>query len=207
MQHDFILLDRSGSMGSLWAEAIGSVNSYVQGLADKRVDTGVTLAAFDGQGGLDFTIVRDRIVPSTWHAVSQTEIEPRGMTPLNDAIGRIVALARAGNYDRVAIIIMTDGHENASRELTVAQAKVLLEDCQKRGWAVTWLGANFDNVQQAAFYGSGRGQTVNSTTRNLMATASAMSAKRATYGVTGQAATMDWNDAEQTAAKTDTGNG
>jgi hypothetical protein len=208
MDHDFILLDRSGSMSSLWAEAINSVNAYVRDLASRRVDTGVTLAVFDSMNGvLDFKIIRDRIVPSTWMAVSPTEAEPRGMTPLNDAIGRIVSLARSGNYEKVAIIIMTDGHENASKELTVAQAKDLLEDCRKRGWVVTWLGANFDNVQQAVFYGGIQGQTVNSTVRNMAATMSAMADKRFAYQATGMANTMDWSDAEQTAAKTDIANG
>lgn len=41
MQHDFILLDRSGSMESLWVEALGSVNAYVTKLAEDKVDTGV----------------------------------------------------------------------------------------------------------------------------------------------------------------------
>ncbi len=108
MQHDFILLDRSGSMQSLWTEALSSVNAYVKKLADDRVDTGVTLATFDtDNGAFDFTIVRDRIIPSTWHAVTERDATPRGMTPLNDATGRIVNLAEAGNYDKVAIIIMT----------------------------------------------------------------------------------------------------
>jgi hypothetical protein len=207
MDHDFILLDRSGSMSSLWTEAINSVNGYVKTLAEKNVDTGVTLAAFDGLSGLDFQIVRDRIIPKTWHPVAVTEIEPRSMTPLNDAIGKIVTLAKAGNYDKVAIIIMTDGHENASRELSITQAKALLEDCRQRGWVVTWLGANFDNVQQAMFYGSAGGQSVNSTARNMRATMTAMANKRFDYGLTGQSATMDWSDTEQATAKTDTGNG
>lgn len=30
----YILLDRSGSMGSLWEEALGSINGYVKGLTD-----------------------------------------------------------------------------------------------------------------------------------------------------------------------------
>ena len=51
---------------------------------------------------------------------------------MNDATGRIVNLARAGNYDRVAIIIMTDGLENASRELSMAQAKALLDECRAK---------------------------------------------------------------------------
>ena len=50
MQHDFILLDRSGSMQALWSEALHSVNAYVKKLAEDQIDTGVTLATFDKDG-------------------------------------------------------------------------------------------------------------------------------------------------------------
>ena len=126
-QHDFILLDRSGSMQALWTEALGAINGYVKKLADDKVDTGVTLAVFDSDDGLRFDVIRDAVAPSAWHPVTDADAVPRGMTPLNDATAKIVALANAGGYDKVAIIIMTDGMENASRELTVPQAKKLLD--------------------------------------------------------------------------------
>lgn len=75
MQHDFILLDRSGSMDKIWSEAIGSINGYVKKLAEEKVDTGVTLAVFDGQGGLQFDVIRDRITPATWKPVDVGEIQ------------------------------------------------------------------------------------------------------------------------------------
>ncbi|NBR25044.1 MAG: VWA domain-containing protein, partial [Micrococcales bacterium] len=40
----YILLDRSGSMGTLWNEALGSINAYVAKLKKKDM---VYLAAFD----------------------------------------------------------------------------------------------------------------------------------------------------------------
>ncbi len=191
MQHDFLLLDRSGSMESLWVEALSSVNGYVKKLAEDKVDTGVTLATFDKPDDkMTFDVIRDRIIPSTWRPVTKTDAEPRGMTPLNDAVGRIVALAKAGNYDKVAIIIMTDGIENASQELTITQAKALLDDCRAKGWQVIFLGANFDNAQQAASYGGARGQTVNSSAKNLGKTMAYTASLRANYGATG--ATMDF---------------
>src|SRR6202044_3378735 len=95
------------------------------------------------------------------------DAEPRGMTPLNDAVGKIVALADAGNYDKVVIIIMTDEHENASRELTVQQAKSLLDKCRAKNWQVIFLGANFDNAHQATSYGAAAHNTVQSSVRNL----------------------------------------
>ena len=36
-QHDFILLDRSGSMSSMWDEAISSVNVYMKKLAEEKI--------------------------------------------------------------------------------------------------------------------------------------------------------------------------
>src|ERR1700733_10805978 len=94
MQHDFILLDRSGSMQVLWSEALNSVNGYVKKLAEDKVETGVSLATFDKDGEqFKFEVIRDRIVPSIWTPVSSADAAPRGMTPLNDAVGRIVTLA------------------------------------------------------------------------------------------------------------------
>jgi hypothetical protein len=202
MQHDFILLDRSGSMETLWTEALSSINSYVKKLADNGVDTGVTLATFDSDGGeFDFTVIRDRIIPSTWKPVTNVDATPRGMTPLNDATGRIVNLAESGNYDKVAIIIMTDGQENASKELSVAQAKTLLDRCRAKNWQVIFLGANFDNAAQAASYGNVAASTVRSSKRNLGRSMNLAAAKRGEYDSSGAA--MTYTDAEKETLRRD----
>lgn len=200
MQHDFILLDRSGSMQSQWAEALGAINGYVKKLAEDNVDTGVTLVAFDkNHNDMDFVVLRDRITPQTWKPVSSEDATARGMTPLNDAVGKIVALANAGNYDKVAIIIMTDGHENASRELSVFDAKKLLDDCRAKNWQVIFLGANFDNAAQAASYGNAAASSIASSSANLGATMRATAALRTHYGVSGQA--MAFSDEDKRNAK------
>lgn len=200
MQHDFILLDRSGSMQGQWDEALGAINGYVKKLADEKVDTGVTLAAFDkNDADLDFTILRERIIPSTWKPVTREDATPRGMTPLNDAVGRIVALANAGNYDKVAIIIMTDGAENSSRELSVPQAKKLLDECRAKNWQVIFLGASYDNAAQAMSYGNAADATIQASTANLSATMARTALLRASYGVSGQS--MTFTDEEKRNAK------
>jgi hypothetical protein len=199
MQHDFILLDRSGSMDGMWVEALSSVNNYVKTLAADRVDTGVTLAVFDGENGkLDFRVIRDRITPPTWKPVDADDATPRGMTPLSDAVGQIVALAQRGapdgtQYDKVAIIIMTDGAENASRELSVAQARKLLDECRVRGWQVVFLGANFDNAAQATSYGTAIRQTVQSAPGKMGSAMAAMAQTRSSWGA-GQSVSMDFSD-------------
>lgn len=205
MQHDFILLDRSASMISQWAEALASVNAYVKRLADDNVDTGVTIAVFDRNGAeMDFKIVRDRITPQTMRPLTSADADPRGNTPLNQATYKLVELANKVHYDKVAIIIMTDGAENASdREFTVVGARKLLDDCRAKGWQVMFLGANFDNSGQASSYGNNIRQTVAAVSGNLGQTMSLMASKRGMYA-TGQSATMDWSDDEKTAAATKT---
>lgn len=200
MQHDFILLDRSGSMQSLWSEALNSVNAYVKRLADDKVDTGVTLATFDKDGEqFKFEVIRDRIIPSTWKSVSVEDATPRGMTPLNDAIGRIVALAKTGingaQYDKLALIIMTDGLENASREYTHTAAKALLDFCRAKNWQVIFLGADFDNAAQAASYGNVASATVAASAANLPEAMTEAAGMRASYADVG--APMHYTDEQK----------
>jgi len=197
MQHDFILLDRTGSMVNLWDEAISSINGYVEKLADDNIDTGVTLACFDSNGGVStFDILRDRIIPKTWAKVSKTEVQPRGLTPLNDAIGKIVGLAKLGyggvQYDRLALIIMTDGYENASREVNNQQAKALLDECRAKGWQVIMLGANYDPTAQATVYGVAAQNTSMVLPEKLGAAMTATASMRGAYATTG--ADMSFTD-------------
>lgn len=189
MQHDFILLDRSGSMQNIWTEALGAINNYVKKLADDNVDTGVTLMTFDSDemtSGYHFDVIRDRITPKTWRPVSNVDAEPRGFTPLSDGTGRIVNLANAGNYDKVAIIIMTDGHENSSKELTVEKTKSLLGACRAKNWQVVMLGADFNNAAQARSYGNAAASTATMGMGKMSAATSMLASKRSVYGATGQ---------------------
>lgn len=205
MQHDFILLDRSGSMSdnNLWGEALAAVNLYVKKLADDNVDTGVTLAIFDtdAQGHLDFQVIRDRITPKTWRPVTNNDASPRNMTPLSDATARIVALANAGNYEKVAIIIMTDGQENSSKEYSVTQAKVLLDSCRAKNWQVIFLGANFDNAMQASSYGNAPGATAAVASGNLGVATRTTARMRGAYGATGDAMNFTDEDKKSLASK------
>lgn len=194
--HDFILLDRSGSMQSMWVEAISSINSYVHQLDEKKVDTGVTVITFDrDQGVLKFEVIRDKVSPATWMPISKDEIHPRGSTPLWDAAARMVSLARAGGYDKVAAIFMTDGAENASEEVNLQQVKGMLDDCRKKDWQVIFLGANFDNASQALSLGANSSQFVQTSSRNFAATMDSLAVSRAAYGASGQA--MGFTDEEK----------
>lgn len=193
-------------METQWVEALASVNNYVRQLAIDNVDTGVTLATFDKDvGRLQFDIIRDRIIPRTWRPVSSADAQPRGGTPLFDAVGKIVDLAERGNYDKVAIIIMTDGEENSSVELNINHAKGMLDRCRGRNWQVIFLGANFDNLHQSSSLGAHVNQSVSAARGTYTAHTQLLAEKRAVYGATGQSISM--SEAEKQALNTTGGAG
>ncbi len=159
--HTYILLDRTGSMAGIWDEALSSVNAYageLVKLGDPLPD--VTLAVFDAQDGLQFDVLRRKISAANWTNVTNAEATPRGMTPLFDAVARMIALAESDNPDRAVIVVMTDGEENSSREVTKAGAKAALERVTKRGWQTIFLGADFANFADAEGIGVAGGQSM-----------------------------------------------
>ncbi|WP_300379841.1 VWA domain-containing protein [Henriciella sp.] len=153
--HSYILLDRTGSMSGIWSEALSSVNAYAAEVGragegeTEALETAVTLAVFDAQEGLQFDVLRKGVAAESWTAVTDDEVSPRGMTPLFDAIGRIVATAEADNPDKAVLVIMTDGMENSSREITQEGARAALDRAEAKGWEVVFLGAEFAKFDDA----------------------------------------------------------
>ncbi len=158
----YILLDRSGSMQSLWVEALSSVNAFAKELANKTdgqaVDSHITLSVFDSQDGLKFDTLRRKQPALHWENVTDREATPRGMTPLLDAMVRIIALAEGDNPDKAVIVVMTDGQENASQEVKREGVKAALDRVKAKGWETVFLGANFDNISDADSVGVQGGQ-------------------------------------------------
>ena len=139
----FVLLDRSGSMETMWEEAISGINSYVKNLED----CDVYVAAFDTQ---DYEVVRN-CSREEWKPIKHNEISPRGGTPLLDASGRIMWSMLDSGADRAMLIIVTDGFENSSKHFT----KQTITDMTKKittekNYDMVFLGANFDKIGDVA---------------------------------------------------------
>lgn len=176
----YILLDRSASMSPLWDEAIGSVNGYVSNLADP--DTLVSFSVFDS---VSYDTLRE-CKAMDWDIVSPTEASPRASTPLMDAAMRTIALAEAANVERTIIVIMTDGHENASQEVTNQQVRKKIAAIEAKGWEVVFLGANFSNVtDSSASIGGSFNKTINFAKGNMLHGMADLSARSVAYAATG----------------------
>ncbi|GAA5035502.1 hypothetical protein GCM10023258_37440 [Terrabacter aeriphilus] len=155
LTHLYVLLDRSGSMHSIKGDTEGGFDAFV---AEQRSQPGrcvVTLAQFDDHYE---EVYRDRPVED----VPPLQLQPRGSTALLDSIGRLVGeagarLAALPEEQRPGVVIvgiMTDGHENASRELTHAQVRAMIErQTTDYGWQFLYMGADQDAIEVGSSIG------------------------------------------------------
>ena len=205
--HSYILLDRTGSMSSIWDEALTSVNAYAAsvGEADEGeiegsdIKTDVTLAIFDFQESMQFDVLREKVGAEDWTDVTNEEANPRGMTPLFDAIGRMVSLAEADDPEKAVIVIMTDGLENSSRELTRDGAKAALDRAEAKGWEVVFLGAEFARFDDAEAVGVSASKTMAVGQGSMRDSMSALAKKSRAYGK-GEEAEIIFNDEDRAIA-------
>lgn len=174
-------------MAGIWAEALSSVNAYVEALtkpADGAAPSGndkVTLAVFDHHDGLKFELLRRSVSAATWNKVTDAEATPRGMTPLFDSIARIVALAEGDAPERAVIVIMTDGAENASKEVTKDGAKAALDRARAKGWEVVFLGAEFGKFDDAEAVGVLRSKAMAVSADSMQASMRKLASKSRSY--------------------------
>ena len=205
--HSYILLDRTGSMSDIWEEALGSVNAYAASVGEadegeidgEDIETDVTLAIFDYQDGMQFDVLRDSVKAEDWRNVTDDEASPRGMTPLFDAIGRMVSLAEADKPEKAVIVIMTDGLENSSRELTKDGAKAALERAEAKGWEVVFLGAEFASFDDAESIGMDSRKTMAVGQGSMQDSMSALAKKSRAYGK-GEEAEIEFNEEDRALA-------
>lgn len=180
-----VVLDRSGSMQSVKDDTIGAFNSYVETLAKETPNATLSLTLFDSQG-ID-TIYSDIPINSVTK-LDGTTYQPRASTPLYDAIGKCATILTGTTADRKALVIITDGYENASREWNQNTVKALLTEKQdKDGWLVIYLGANQDAWAVGASFGTRQGTTMSFDQKSTRSTLASTARATAAYGMAANA--------------------
>lgn len=140
----YFLLDRSGSMETLWSEALGSINGYVKNLPK---NTKIQLAVFDS---MSYDVIRDTITDN-WVELTNVDALPRGGTPLYDSAVRMMDRAFENNDERTIFVVMTDGFENSSQHYRKNDVQNRVKLFENRGWEVVFLGANFDKIDTVSY--------------------------------------------------------
>lgn len=147
--HVVWLVDRSGSMGRVQADVVGGFNAFVEDQRKIKAPCRLSLHQFDSTGlGMSFDTVYDAVPLADVREMTLADFQPRGMTPLYDAVGRAVtttqARADAAKAEDVVVVIFTDGLENSSHEYTAEAVRTLVKAKEEAGWTFTFLGAGID---------------------------------------------------------------
>jgi hypothetical protein len=150
-----VILDRSGSMISIKQDMEGG---FAQFVAVQRAEPGqcsLSLYQFDDQYEV---VYEERPLCD----VPELSIVPRGSTALLDAVGRSMArvgerLADKPEHERpgvVIVMVITDGQENASHEVSRRALKAAIKVQQRRyNWRFMYLGADASAFSEAASLG------------------------------------------------------
>src|SRR5262249_8651844 len=127
-------------------------------LADARKDavlkeSDLELTIFDSQS---IDTIRAG-APIALADITADDYQPRGGTPLYDAIGRGIdslddRLAKSGSKTAI-LAAMTDGQENASKRHNHSSISELIKGRQAAGWLVIFLGAGIENAMQGTSLG------------------------------------------------------
>jgi hypothetical protein len=178
LTHLYFLLDRSGSMQSIKSDIEGGFAAFVDEQRKAAGECRATLAQFDD---VYEVVYADRPIAD----VPPLDLQPRNMTALHDAMGRLItdagteiaALPADQRPGTVIVAIMTDGMENASKEWTGASIKALVsQQSTAYNWTFMYMGADQDAVEVGVSLGIGREHSVTygrSKSREAMGAASA----------------------------------
>ncbi len=191
-----IVLDRSGSMGSVREATISGFNEFVKGQRAAPGEANLTLIQFDTENA--YEMVFDKPILECPNLSLET-YRPRGGTPLHDAVGRTITMLgqklknmpESDRPGKVVIVVMTDGLENSSHEYTAPQiAEMIKSQHEVYKWEFLFLGANQDAILTGEQLNIPRGQTMSyaasvpGTANVLRATTRNVAAYRG--GITGQ---------------------
>lgn len=181
-------------MSSNWIETIGAVNAYASALTENKATkkAEITVAVFDSQE--PFKVIRKDVKAKEWTPIAETEVQPRGMTPLFDAIGTLVQTIKFSAPKKASIVVVTDGAENSSREIKRETAKTLLDELRAKAYDVVFIGADFDAFGQGASVGVSNAFTLNMSKGNYETTFKNLATRSAVYGEQGAEAVIGFFD-------------
>ena len=163
--HITLLIDRSGSMERIRADAEGAVNTFLDAQRVLPGECSITLVDFDAPGSpRNFRDIGG--ARADWlHTIYSGPIfdcpgyrlTPRGNTALYDAVG--MTMAATGEYlssfefgqrpDVVIFVLQTDGEENSSRDWTLEQlTDAIKHQTEVYSWEFIYLGMGPDTFGQ-----------------------------------------------------------
>ena len=162
--YNVVILDQSGSMGSIRDEAINGFNETLQTIKAAQREHAevqehyVTLVVFNST--TTDTVYNNTVCTQAAELNRETYVPDCG-TPLYDAMGNTLSKFRNSLENKginpldktvdnkVLVTVITDGQENDSKKYTGKQIHQMVTELKALGWVFTYIGANHD-VEEAA---------------------------------------------------------
>lgn len=221
--HITVVLDDSGSMGSIYNDTVGGFNTFLK--SQKEIPGEATLSMFylnnNKVNGLtnigqirnrsEFEFISIKEIPE----LSKLNYNVGGTTPLLDTLGE--AIKKTGDTlnlmneesrpEKVLFVIITDGEENSSWEFKYEDiSKMISEQTNTYKWEFMYLGANQDAIAAASKMGIdlNRSMSYGTSKSEIGSTYSILNSKLTSYRSlnTGAAgAALDFNDVDRTTSK------
>lgn len=211
--HYLLILDESGSMGTVREATLNGLNEQIQtikGLNKQYSDQDyyISILKFND----DLTYIMENTPAENARQLTLEDYRPDKMTALYDAIAHGTNNLKTKIGDKVAtgeasalVVILTDGAENASKDYGITKGgaerikNLITELAATNMWTFTFIGTNQDAVLTAGTLGVRSSNAVNYTnsvsgaTMAFSAVGSALS-KRAVYSSAGlyEATTMNF---------------
>ena len=148
------IMDRSGSMSGSEEDTIGGFNSFIEREKDKGLNTHVTTVLFDD----NYEVLYKRKDINQVAKLTRDEYWVRGCTALLDAIGKTINMLDHEVDNKVLVVIMTDGMENASKEYSKDQIRNLINS---HSWEFIYIGADIDSYNEARNIGIRKSRVAN----------------------------------------------
>ena len=155
------VIDRSGSMENIRADAIGGFNTFLEEQQKDKSDRCLlTYTQFD----TEYDVIHESKPIEDVPPLDQSTYQPRGGTALLDAIGKTIndagrrfeAVPEENRPGAVVFVILTDGEENSSKKYTREQVfDMIAKQRDQFNWQFLFLAANQDAIQSAAQFGIG----------------------------------------------------
>ncbi|NBO61137.1 MAG: hypothetical protein EBU82_09230 [Flavobacteriia bacterium] len=165
-----MVIDQSGSMQGSEHQVIVGFNEHLQSMKSTQEkypeqEIIMSLKFFNNEVGPN-TVNFEPV--SQCHELSRHHYHPTGSTALLDAIGKSIYDIKTkfgseihANGTTVVFIIITDGHENASRMYTFDDIQRMIGELEAtENWNFTFMGADLDAINAASRYGIQANSTI-----------------------------------------------
>lgn len=138
------VLDKSASMTTKREQVVSSFDEFVQDQKNQPGECSMTLVVFDTNYGV--ILVNEPI--EKVKPLDEIGYAPGGNTALFDSVARAIneagdvfaRMEESGRPDNVVLVILTDGQENSSEEVTNVQLQDLIDhQVDKYDWKVVYL--------------------------------------------------------------------